>query len=96
MFSEGWVGLKAGSLRWGEETVHLSMLQCGVNDQRIPTRLIVNGVRWRVRSLDAQFSPRMRALLGELEELSERKDILEVLADKEFFARVYMRAMSLF
>lgn len=96
VFSEGWVGLKAGSLRWGEETVHLSMLQCGANDQHIPTCLIVNGVRWRVRSLDAQFSPRMRALLGELEELSERKDILKVLADKEFFARVYMRAMSLF
>jgi hypothetical protein len=96
VFSDGWVGLKAGSLRWGEETVHLSRPQCSVNDQRIPTRLIVNGVRWRVRSLDAQFSPTMRALLQELEGLGEREDILDVLADREFFARVYMRALSLF
>lgn len=96
LFSDGWVGLRAASLRWGEETVHLSRPQCAVNDQRIPTRLIVNGVRWRVRSLDAQFSPTMRALLRELEELGECEDVLEVLADKEFFARVYMRALSLF
>jgi hypothetical protein len=96
VFSDGWVGLKAGSLRWGEETVQLSRLQCAVNDQRIPTRLIVNGVRWRVRSLDAQFSPQMCALLQELEGLGEREDILDVLADREFFARVYMRALSLF
>jgi hypothetical protein len=38
----------------------------------------------------------MRALLQELEELGEREDILDVLADREFFARVYMRALSLF
>jgi hypothetical protein len=96
VFSDGWVGLKAASLRWGEESVPLSRPQCGVNDQRIPTRLIVNGVRWRVRSLDAQLSPKMRALLQELEELGEREDVLDVLADREFFARVYMRALSLF
>jgi hypothetical protein len=96
LFSDGWVGLKAASLRWGEETVPLSRLQCSVNDQRIPTRLIVNGVRWRVRSLDAQLSPKMRALLQELEELGDLENVLEVLADRGFFARVYMRALSLF
>jgi hypothetical protein len=54
----------------------------------------LSGVRWRAKSHDFLYSPKTRALLEELEGLDERRDVLEVLEDRGFFARVYTRALA--
>jgi hypothetical protein len=91
---EGWMGLRAGSLRWGEDLVPLARPAGYAEDRRALSRLILNGVRSRTKSHDFLYSRRTRALLEELEALDEGKDVLEVLGDRRFFARVYTRALA--
>jgi hypothetical protein len=94
MVREGWMGLRAGSLRWGEDLVHLARPAGYAEDPRALSRLVLNGVRWRAKSHDFLYSPRTRALLEELAALDEGEDVLEVLGDRSFFARVYTRALA--
>jgi hypothetical protein len=94
MLPEGWMGLRAGSLRWGEDLVHLARPAGYAENRCTLSRLVLNGVRWRAKSHDFLYSPRTRALLEELEGLGEEEDVLEVLKDKGFFARVYTRVLA--
>jgi len=94
MLPEGWIGLRAGSLRWGEDLVQLARPAGYADDRRALSRLLLDGVRWRTKSHDFLYSPRTRALLKELEALNEGEDVLEVLKDKGFFARVYARTLA--
>jgi hypothetical protein len=94
MLPEGWMGLRAGSLRWGEDLVRLTRSAGYAEDRHALSRLILDGVRWRAKSHDFLYSPRARALLEELEGLDEGEDVLEVLKEKSFFARVYTRALA--
>ncbi len=94
MLPHGWMGLRAGSLRWGEDLVHLARPSGCADNPRAFSLLLLNGVRWRTRSRDFLYSARTRALLKELEALDEGEDVLEVLRDRSFFLRVYTRALT--
>jgi hypothetical protein len=94
MLPHGWMGLRAGGLRWGEDLVQLARPAGYADDRRALSRLLLNGVRWRTKSHDFLYSARTRALLEELEALDEGEDVLEILKDRDFFARVYTRALA--
>jgi hypothetical protein len=94
MLPHGWMGLRAGSLRWGKDLVHLARPSGYADSPRAFSLLLLNGVRWRTKSHDFLYSARTRALLEELEALDEGEDVLEILKDRCFFARVYTRALA--
>jgi hypothetical protein len=94
MVPQGWIGLREVSLQWGQDLVRLARPAGYADDPRVFSRLVLNGVRSRTKSHDFLYSPRTRALLEELESLDEGEDVLEVLKDKGFFARVYTRALA--
>jgi len=94
MVPHGWIGLREVSLQWGQDLVRLARPAGYADDPRVFSRLVLNGVRSRTKSHDFLYSPRTRALLEELEALDEGEDVLEVLKDKGFFARVYTRALA--
>jgi hypothetical protein len=94
MVPHGWIGLRAGSLRWEKDLVHLARPAGYADDPRTFSRLVLNGVRSRTKSHDFLYSPRTRALLEELENLDGEENVLEILKDKGFFARVYTRALA--
>ncbi len=94
MSPHGWIGLREGILLWGEDLVRLARPAGYADDPRAFSRLLLYGVRSRAKSHDFLYSPRTRALLEELEGLDEGRDVLEVLRDRGFFARVYTRALA--
>jgi hypothetical protein len=94
MAPQGWIGLRAGNLQWGKDLVRLARPAGYADDPRVLSRLILHGVRSRTKSHDFLYSPRTRALLEELENLDEERNVLEALKDKGFFARVYTRTLA--
>ncbi len=94
MLPHGWIGVREGIILWGEDLVRLARPAGYADDPRAFSRLLLYGVRSRAKSHDFLYSPRTRALLEELEGLDEGRDVLEVLRDRGFFARVYTRTLA--
>jgi hypothetical protein len=92
----GEVGLKKGFICWdGEcEDLIVSTPSIDVNDPRLPTRLVKEGLHFALASPTLSHSPKMRALLEEIGALGKQADLLFALEGEEFFRRVHLRALA--
>jgi hypothetical protein len=92
------VGIKKGLLCWeGEcEPLVTSTYDETVdpNDPNLFTRLVQRGLSFNAVFPNPSHSPKMWALLEEIDSLGWREDLLAALRDQEFFHRVHLRALA--
>jgi len=92
------VAIKKGLLCWdGEcELLVTSAYEDAIdpNDPNLLTHLVQRGLSFSAIFPNPSHSPKMRALLEEIDGLGWRENLLAALRDEEFFRGVHLRALS--